>query len=149
MTLPGEAAHELPGVFAGVLPAFMPLAADTGQGGAVDPVAADEGLDGEGAAPEGIGKGFRAVPGDAPEWIFPLLLFVEADGKGIFHRTAKANAVIKFSHVIEPCPGYLFSVSQKPFDGDLREAFIVLRPNEALMLSCVIEHIFASIIFGV
>lgn len=72
-----------------------------------------------------------------------------ADGKGIFHRTAKANAVIKFSHVIEPCPGYLFSVSQKPLDGDLSEAFIVLRPNEALMLSCVIEHIFASIIFGV
>ena len=27
------------------------------------------------------------------------------DGKGLFHRSAKANTVIKFSHQIEPRPG--------------------------------------------
>lgn len=72
-----------------------------------------------------------------------------ADGKGLFHRTATANAVIKFSHVIEPRPGYLFSVSSKPFDGELKDAYIMLRMEEAIWLSTAIEASMGVLVFGV
>ena len=72
-----------------------------------------------------------------------------ADGKGLFHRTATANAVIKFSHMIEPRPGYLFSVSKKPLDGELSSAFIVFRPEEAYWLSMALEGAMPALVFGV
>ena len=65
------------------------------------------------------------------------------DGKGVFHRTREANMVIKFSHMIEPRPGYIFSVSKKPLD-----AFIMLRETEAVVLSFALEHVFAALVFG-
>lgn len=71
------------------------------------------------------------------------------DGKGIFHRTATANAVIKFSHVIEPRPGYLFSVSRKQLDGELFEAFFVFRPEEAVWFSTALEGAMPALVFGV
>ena len=72
-----------------------------------------------------------------------------ADGKGLFHRTATANAVIKFSHMIEPRPGYCLEVSRKPFDGELSSAFIVFRPEEALWLSLALEGAMPALVFGV
>ena len=72
-----------------------------------------------------------------------------ADGKGLFHRTATANAVIKFSHQIEPRPGYLLSVSSKPFDGELKDAYIMLRMEEAIWLSTAIEASMGVLVFGV
>ncbi len=72
-----------------------------------------------------------------------------ADGKGLFHRTATANAVIKFSHVIEPRPGYCLEVSRKPLGGELSSAFIVFRPEEALWLSLALEGAMPAIVFGV
>ena len=72
-----------------------------------------------------------------------------ADGKGIFHRTATANAVIKFSHMIEPRPGYLFSVSKKPLDGELTDAFFVFRPEEALWFSTALEGAMPALVFDV
>ena len=72
-----------------------------------------------------------------------------ADGKGLFHRTATANAVIKFSHMIEPRPGYLLSVSSKPFDGELKDAYIMLRMEEAIWLSTAIEASMGVLVFGV
>jgi len=72
-----------------------------------------------------------------------------ADGKGLFHRTATANAVIKFSHVIEPRPGYLFSVSKKPLDGKLTDAFFVFRPEEAYWFSRALEGAMSALVFGV
>jgi hypothetical protein len=72
-----------------------------------------------------------------------------ADGKGLFHRSATANAVIKFSHVIEPRPGYCLEVSRRPFDGELFEAFIVFRPEEALWLSLALEGAMPALVFGV
>ena len=71
------------------------------------------------------------------------------DGKGIFHRTATANAIIKFSHQIEPRPGYLLSVSSKPFDGELKDAYIMLRMEEAIWLSTAIEASMGVLVFGV
>lgn len=72
-----------------------------------------------------------------------------ADGKGLFHRTATANAVIKFSHMIEPRPGYLFSVSKKPLDGELMDAFFVFRPEEAIWFSTALEGAMPALVFGV
>lgn len=70
------------------------------------------------------------------------------DGKGVFHRTREANMVIKFCHMIEPRPGYMLSVSKKPFDGELVDAFIVLRVPEAIVLSCALEQSFGKLVFG-
>lgn len=72
-----------------------------------------------------------------------------ADGKGLFHRTATANAVIKFSHVIEPRPGYLFSVSKKPLDGEFTDAFFVFSPEEAIWFSTALEGAMPALVFGV
>lgn len=71
------------------------------------------------------------------------------DGKGLFHRSAKANTVIKFSHQIEPRPGYIFSASCKPFDGELRDAFFVFRPEEAVWFSTALEAVMGVLVFGV
>ena len=71
------------------------------------------------------------------------------DGKGLFHRSAKANAVIRFAHQIEPKPGYMFSVSCKPFDGELRDAFFVFRPEEAVWFSTALEAAMSVLVFGV
>ena len=71
------------------------------------------------------------------------------DGKGLFHRSAKANTVIKFNHQIEPNPGYMFSVSCKPFDGELRDAFFVFRPEEAVWFSAALETSMSVLAFGV
>ena len=64
------------------------------------------------------------------------------DGKGLFHRSAKANTVIKFSHQIEPR-------SCKPFDGELRDAFFVFRPEEAVWFSTALEAAMSVLVFGV
>lgn len=72
-----------------------------------------------------------------------------ADGKGLFHRTATANSVIKFSHVIEPRPGYCLEVSRKPFDGEPSSAFIAFRPEEAYWLSMALEGAMPALVFGV
>jgi len=71
------------------------------------------------------------------------------DGKGLFHRSAKANAVIKFSHQIEPTPGYLFSASCKQFDGDRKDGFFVFRPEEAVWFSSALEAMMGVLVFGV
>ena len=71
------------------------------------------------------------------------------DGKGLFHRSAKANTVIKFSHQIEPRPGYMFSASSKPFDGELRDAYFIFRPEEAVWFSTALEAAMGVLVFGV
>ena len=71
------------------------------------------------------------------------------DGKGLFHRSAKANTVIKFSHQIEPRPGYMFSASCKPFDGELRAVFFVFSPEEAVWFSTALEAAMGVLVFGV
>ena len=43
------------------------------------------------------------------------------DGKGLFHRSARACTVIKFTHQIEPHPGYVLAVSRKSEDGKLTQ----------------------------
>ena len=71
------------------------------------------------------------------------------DGKGLFHRSAKANAVIKFMHQVEPSPGYIFSVSCKQFEGERKDGFFVFRPEEAVWFSCALEAMMGVLVFGV
>ncbi len=72
-----------------------------------------------------------------------------ADGKGLFHRTASANIVIKFEHRIEPVPGYVLDISEKPLNGEIRRSFFYLRPVEAYALCSIIEQALLLIAFGV
>ncbi len=72
-----------------------------------------------------------------------------ADGKGLFHRSSTANAVIKFEHRIEPVPCYVLDVSRKPFDGDVERIWFMLRPTEAFALSEVIANALLYVAFGI
>lgn len=72
------------------------------------------------------------------------------DGKGLFHRTAKMNAVIKFSHQIEPRPGYMLAITASDIGGDnRREAFFMFRPEEAVWFSLALEGAMSALVFGV
>lgn len=90
--------------------------------------------------------------------IFELARFIQVlrgmeesieDGKGLFHRTTTANIVVKFEHRIEPIPGYLLDVSEKPYDGDVKRVWFHLRQNEALAILMVIEQSLSMLAFGV
>ncbi len=71
------------------------------------------------------------------------------DGKGIFHRSATANSIIKFSHMIEPRPCYALEISRKPFDGELESVTFAIRPEEAVWLCAAIEASMGILVFGV
>ena len=72
-----------------------------------------------------------------------------ADGKGLFHRTAEANMIVKFTHMIEPCPCYSLEISRKPLDGELDTAHFAFRMEEAIWLSTAIEASMGVLVFGV
>lgn len=72
-----------------------------------------------------------------------------ADGKGLFQRTTTANRIVRFSHMIEPRPGYLLEVSNQPHGGELEKVHIVIRPEEAVWLSLAIEASMGALVFGV
>lgn len=72
-----------------------------------------------------------------------------ADGKGLFHRSANASAVIKFEHRIEPVPGYLLDVSKKPLAGDLQRVNFFFRPAEAFACALMLEQALVYVAFGI
>ena len=72
-----------------------------------------------------------------------------ADGRGLFHRTTKANIKIAFWHMIDPVSGYVLDVYTKPHDGEERHASIVFSPSEAVGLCCAIEMSMGLVAFGV
>ena len=72
-----------------------------------------------------------------------------ADGKGLFHRSANASAVIKFEHRIEPVPGYLLDISKKPLAGDLQRVSFFFRPAEAFACSLMLEQALVYVAFGI
>ena len=57
------------------------------------------------------------------------------DGKGLFHSTPESSTVITFEHRLEPGPGYLFGVSRKTADGNLKRMRILISMNESIVLS--------------
>ena len=72
-----------------------------------------------------------------------------ADGSGLFHRTAKASTVITLEHRLEPSPGYLFGVSRKTVEGDVRRLGVLLSMKEALVLSESLAGALLYMAFGV
>lgn len=71
------------------------------------------------------------------------------DGKGLFHRTTRANTVIKFTHQLEPKPGYFLSISRKTSEGDLKNAWFFFDMNEAFTLKLCLEQSMMYICFGI
>ena len=72
-----------------------------------------------------------------------------ADGKGLFHRSSNASAIIKFEHRIEPVPGYLLDVSKKPLTGDLMRVSFFFRPAEAFACALMLEQALVYVAFGI
>ena len=72
-----------------------------------------------------------------------------ADGKGIFHRSSNASAVIKFEHRIEPIPGYMLDVSKKPLTGELQRVSFFFRAAEAFVCALMLEQALVYVAFGI
>lgn len=71
------------------------------------------------------------------------------DGKGIFHRSANANTIIKFYHQIEPKPGYMLSASRKTMDGVLKGCWFFFDVDEALTLMLSLEQAMLYVCLGI
>lgn len=73
-----------------------------------------------------------------------------ADGKGLYHRSATTTKIIKLEHRIEPTPGYLLEVHEKPAgkDESCRHWFQFTQ-TEALALMVAIEQSMGLLAFGV
>ena len=54
---------------------------------------------------------------------------------GLFHRTPKANTIITFEHRVDPVSGYVFGVSRKTVDGNLKRISLMLSMAEAIVLT--------------
>ena len=72
-----------------------------------------------------------------------------ADGKGLFHRSEKANTVIRLEHRLEPVSGYSFDVSRKALDGELQRISFTFSASEALGFSQSVEGALHYVAFGI
>lgn len=72
-----------------------------------------------------------------------------AAGKGLFHRTARANTIIRFSHQIDPKPAYALSISRKTSDGDLKNAWFTFDVDEAFTLRLALEQSMMYVCLGI
>ena len=71
------------------------------------------------------------------------------DGKGLFHCSSSGNTVITLEHRLEPGPGYLFGVSRRGNDGELRRASILLTMKEVIVLSESLASSMFYMAFGI
>lgn len=71
------------------------------------------------------------------------------DGKGLFHCSESGNTVITLEHRLEPGPGYLFGVSRKSSDGELRRMHILLSMKETIVLSEALSSSMLYMAFGI
>lgn len=70
-------------------------------------------------------------------------------GKGLLNRSPVHTSVVKFSHQIEPRPGYLLAVTQTPRGTDrLLSAFFVFGEMEAIALTEVLRRALFPMAFG-
>lgn len=72
-----------------------------------------------------------------------------ADGHGLFHRTARANTIIRFFRQTDPREGYVLSISRKNAEGELRNAWFVFDPDEAFALMLALEQAMLYVCFGI
>ena len=71
------------------------------------------------------------------------------DGNGLFHSTAKANTIINLEHRLEPVPGFIFSVSRKTVDGEVRRIGLLLSMTESIVLSETLAGGMLYMAFGI
>lgn len=71
------------------------------------------------------------------------------NGKGLFHRAPTGNSMIKFSHQIEPRPGYIFSVWKKLPNGEQQNAYFIFDTSEAFTLMLSLEQAMVYVCFGI
>ena len=73
------------------------------------------------------------------------------DGKGLFHRSAKASTSIRLAHRLEPVPGYVLDVCRKQNGGgaDETRAWMLFGDAEALGLQEAIAGSMYLISFGI
>ncbi len=72
-----------------------------------------------------------------------------ADGKGLFHRSEKANTIIRLEHRIDPVPGFMLDVSRKAFDGALSRVAFSFSMSEALGFAQSVEGALHYVAFGI
>lgn len=72
------------------------------------------------------------------------------DGKGLYHRSPRANTRISLRHHVEPTQGYSFDVYRTPLSGEGEtRAHIMLAPYEALGLMESIAGSMSVVSFGI
>lgn len=71
------------------------------------------------------------------------------DGNGLFHVSTNANTVITLEHRLEPEPCYVFAVSRKTDNGEIRRLRILLDMREALVLSDSLSGALMFMAFGI
>lgn len=72
------------------------------------------------------------------------------EGRGLFHRSNVGTTVIRFSHQIDPNPGYLLSLSRKGVNQvETTNAFYFFDMNEAFTLMLALERSILYVCFGI
>ena len=71
------------------------------------------------------------------------------DGRGLYHRTARATTKIVLRHLVEPVSGYSFELYRTPTQGEEMRAHIFFTPWEALGLAEAIAGSMSVISFGI
>lgn len=90
---------------------------------------------------------FIATPNDVAKMLMVFRGMEETinDGKGI----NELGVLLKFSHVIDPIPGYRLELWEKyDVNSDTRHYEILLRTTEALELMLALEGVMSQLIFG-
>ena len=74
-----------------------------------------------------------------------------SDGKGLYHRSHQAATSVRFSHRLEPVPGYLLEICRKPIggEGDERRACFAFSPAEALGVCEAVTGALSIVAFGI
>lgn len=72
-------------------------------------------------------------------------------GQGLYHRSHRGATSVRFSHRIEPIPGYLLEVFRKPFDGEEKEsrACFVFSVAEAFGVCEAVSGVLCLVAFGI
>jgi len=71
------------------------------------------------------------------------------DGRGLFHRTARASTKIVLRHLVDPVSGYSLELYRTSAQGDENRAHFMFMPSEALGLAEAIAGSMAVISFGI
>ena len=69
--------------------------------------------------------------------------------KGLFHQGVRGKAVIRFTHQIEPRPGYMLSVWKTYQTGEVRKGYYFFDMSEAFTLMLAFERALLYVCFGI